>query len=463
MSYDCIIRGGTVATADLVRRADVAIADGLVAAVGPVISSEADVTIDASGLVVLPGGIDVHTHFDTEVGDDGRTADDYESGTRAAAAGGITTILNFAFPAAGQSLLGAVAREEQLAGPQAHIDYSFHPVVVPHIADGGLGEIEELRAAGFPSIKIFTTIDGFRLADEQILRVLAAAARGNVLVAVHAEDDPLASFLIERTRERSPAPEEAARDFEACHPPVAEALSVQRVAAYANAADAEVYFVHLSSAAALDALRAAKTAGTVAFGETRSAYLFLDNRQHALGPEAAKFICLPPLRSPLDQEALWDGLAHQLIDTVASDHTSWMAAEKLGPAGDFARLRPGFAGVQTWFAMLYSEAVGRRCWNLQKFVQVSSANAAKLFGLWPRKASLQPGADADLVIFDPSRQVRLTGELMQSRSDYDAHEGYECTGWPVTVISRGDVVYADGAIRSQPGRGQLIRRARTAP
>jgi dihydropyrimidinase len=113
--------------------------------------------------------------------------------------------------------------------------------------------------------------------------------------------------------------------------------------------------------------------------------------------------------------------------------------------------------------MLYSEAVGRRCWNLQKFVQVSSANAAKLFGLWPRKASLQPGADADLVIFDPSRQVRLTGELMQSRSDYDAHEGYECTGWPVTVISRGDVVYADGAIRSQPGRGQLIRRARTAP
>jgi dihydropyrimidinase len=462
MSYNCVIRGGTVATADVVRRADIAIADGRVAAVEPVIDGPADVTIDASRQLVLPGGIDVHTHFDTEVGGDGRTADNYESGTRAAAAGGITTILNFAFPAAGQSMLDAVAREEQLAGPQAHIDYGFHPVVVPHVAQGGLGQIAELQQAGFPSIKIFTTIDGFRLADEQILRVLAAAARENVLVAVHAEDDPLASFLIERTRERSPDPGEAARDFEACHPPAAEALSVQHVAAYAGAAGAEVYFVHLSSAAALDALRAARAAGTRAFGETRSAYLFLDNRQHTLGREAAKFICLPPLRSPSDQQALWDGLADRLIDTVASDHTSWMAAEKLGPAGDFARLRPGFAGVQTWFAMLYSEAVGRRGWDLQKFVQVSSANAAKLFGLWPRKASLQPGTDADIVILDPARRVRLTRELMHSRSDYEAHEGYECSGWPTTVLSRGEVVYAGGAIRSQPGRGQLVRRVRSA-
>jgi dihydropyrimidinase len=461
MSYDCVIRGGVAATADHARPADVAIRGGRIAAVEARIDDPAELVIDASDCVVVPGGIDVHTHFDTQVGDDGRTADDYESGTRAAAAGGITTILNFAFPAAGESLLAAVAREEKLAAPQAHVDYSFHPVVVPHVARAGLGELRELPAAGYPSVKIFTTIEDFRLTDEQTLRVLSAAAAQGMVVAVHAEDDALAAFLVSRTRERSPAPEQAAKDFEACHPPAAEALSVHRVAAYAREVGAEVYFVHLSSAAALDALRAARLHGTRAFGETRSAYLFLDNRQHALGREAAKFICLPPLRSRADQEALWTGLAQRDIDTVASDHTSWMAAEKLDPKGDFATLRPGFAGVQTWFGMLYGEGVRRRGWSLERFVSVSSANPAKIFGLWPRKGSLDVGSDADIVVLDPRRSVRLTQQLMQSRSDYEAHEGYQGRGWPVTVLSRGEIVYSDGIVHSQPGRGQRIRRSRT--
>ncbi|MGH3273170.1 MAG: amidohydrolase family protein [Streptosporangiaceae bacterium] len=463
MTFDCVIKGGLVATADRVRPADVAIKGGRIVAVEARIDESAKIVIDASDRVVVPGGIDVHTHFDTQVGSDGRTADDYESGTRAAAAGGITTIINFAFPSAGESLLAAVAREEKLAAPQSHVDYSFHAVVTPDVARAGLREFRDLAAAGYPSVKIFTTIEDFRLTDEQTLTVLSAAARHGILVAVHAEDDALTAFLVSRTRERSPVAAEAAMDFEACHPPAAEALAVHRVAAYAREVGAEVYFVHLSSAAALDALRAARLNGTRAHGETRSAYLFLDNRRHALGAEAAKFICLPPLRSPADQEALWDGLAQADIATVASDHTSWMAAQKLDPQGDFATLRPGFAGVQTWFGMLYGESVRRRGWSLERFVAVSSANPAKIFGLWPRKGSLDVGSDADIVVLDPRRDVRLTRELMQSRSDYEAHEGYEGRGWPVTVLSRGELVYSDDTVRSHPGRGQRLHRSSPSP
>jgi len=461
MTYDCVIKGGVAATTDFARPADVAVHGGRVAAVEAGIDDNAGLVIDASGCLVIPGGIDVHTHFDTQIGDDGRTADDYESGTRAAAAGGITTILNFAFPAAGESLLAAVAREEKLAGPQAHVDYGFHPVVVPHVAETGLHELRELPAVGCPSVKIFTTIEEFRLSDKQILHVLSTAASHGILVAVHAEDDALAAFLVSRTRGRSPVPDEAARDFEACHPPVAEALSVHRVAAYAHEVSAEVYFVHLSSAAAVDALRAAHLNGTRALGETRSAYLFLDNRRHALGREATKYICLPPLRSRADQEALWTGLENGDLVTVASDHTSWMAEEKMDPGLDFATLKPGFAGVQTWLGMLYSEGVRRRGWSLQHFVSVSSANPAKIFGLWPRKGSLDVGADADIVILDPERTVRLTRQMMQSRSDYEALEGHQALGWPTTVLSRGEVIYSDGAVCSTPGRGQLLRRSRS--
>jgi dihydropyrimidinase len=462
MTYDCVIKGGVTATADLARPADIAVRGGRIAAVETRIDDNAGLVIDASGCVVIPGGIDVHTHFDTEVGDDGRTADDYESGTRAAAAGGITTILNFAFPGAGESLLAAVAREAKLASFQAHVDYGFHPVVVPHVVETGLHELRELPAVGYPSVKIFTTIDDFRLTDEQILQVLSTAAPHGILVAVHAEDDPLSAFLVSRTRARSPVRDEAARDFEACHPPVAEALSVYRVAAYAHQVGAEVYFVHLSSAAAVDALRTARLNGTRALGETRSAYLFLDNHQHNLGREATKFICLPPLRSRADQEALWTGLEKGDLATVASDHTSWMAAEKTDPRRDFATLKPGFAGVQTWLGMLYSEGVRQRGWSLEHFVSVSSANPAKIFGLWPRKGDLNIGADADIVVLDPARSVRLTREMMQSRSDYEALEGHRAIGWPTTVLSRGEVIYSDGAVCSTPGRGQLIRRSRSA-
>ena len=178
-------------------------------------------------------------------------------------------------------------------------------------------------------------------------------------------------------------------------------------------------------------------------------------------PAAFAHARMSPLRSRADQEALWTGLENGDLVTVASDHTSWMAEEKMDPGLDFATLKPGFAGVQTWLGMLYSEGVRRRGWSLQHFVSVSSANPAKIFGLWPRKGSLDVGADADIVILDPERTVRLTRQMMQSRSDYEALEGHQALGWPTTVLSRGEVIYSDGAVCSTPGRGQLLRRSRS--
>jgi dihydropyrimidinase len=456
VSFDCIIRGGTLATAERVFDADIGITGGKIAAIEPSLPEDAGQIIDASGLVVAPGAVDVHTHFDTEVGEQA-TADDYESGSRAAAAGGITTYINFAFQEPGAGLAAAAEREVKKADGHSLIDYGFHMAVLDPRPDA-LAELAALAEDGFTSIKIFTANTGMALPDRDVLRVMQAAADAGLMVNVHAEDEALVDHLTQRLLSQG---HHGVEYLPAARPPQAEAAATARVTAYAAALRTPVYIVHLSSRAALDAVRAARGSGAQVYVETRPAYLYLDAGRYRLpARQGNKYVCWPPLREPSDQDALWAGLRSGEIQTYATDHTTWMAGQKMDPSLSFEQIPGGVSNVQTSIGMLYAEGVQAGRIPMTTFVAVTSTNPAKLFGLWPRKGCLGAGSDADLVVLDPARRFTVTSADMHSRSDFDPYEGYEAVGWPVLTISRGEVIVRDGQVLGKPGRGQFVRRSR---
>ncbi len=457
---DHIIKGGTLVSAAGTARADVGISNGRIAVIAETVEADGAEVTDASGLLVAPGAIDVHTHFDTQIGD-GSTADDYESGSRAAAAGGITTFVNFAFQSPGGTLREAAEAEQEKARGRSHLDYGVHLVVSDLSVDGLLDEIPALVEEGYSSLKIFTAVDGVALSDSQVLTVLSAAARLGVMVNVHAEDGALVDHLSSELLHQGKT---SVDNLVKARPPEAEAIATGRVAAYAKQVGATVYFVHLSCRRALDAVRQARMSGARVHVETRPAYLYLTaDRYHLPNLEGNKYVCWPPLRERDDQEALWDGLRNNEIQTYATDHTTWLIAQKMDPAKTFADIPGGISNVQTSIGMLYSEGVRRGRISLNQFVAVTATNPAKLFGLYPQKGTLAVGSDADLMLIDPNRKFRVQGPQMESRSDFDPYEGYEGSGWPVMTFSRGELIVADGKVRSQPGRGRFLRRARHQP
>ncbi len=457
---DLVIRNGTVATASESYQADIGVADGQIVTIGQGLAP-GEREIDATGLVVAPGAIDVHTHFEHFVSWIGaENADNYESGTRAAAAGGITTILNFAFQDPGEAVGAALEREMAHASSQAHIDYGMHLVPTDLSVPGVLSEVSDLADQGFASIKIFTTIGDYRLPDEDILKVLALAEQRGLLVNVHAEDDPLISHL---TESNLAAGRTGVGYLPLSRPPLAEALATRRVAEYARHLGTPVYFVHLSSLAALESVRAARAAGAEVYVETRPVYLYLDESRYDLPDrQGNKWVCLPPLRSRENQEPLWAGLRNGEIQTYATDHAPWQSDEKLGPHR-FPQIPAGVSNVQTSIGMLYAEGVLKGRISLSQFVAVTSTNPAKLFGMWPRKGTISVGADADFVLLDPQQRVTIASAEMESRADYDPYDGQEAIGWPVATVSRGEIVYENGKVTSSPGRGQLLKRTRFMP
>jgi dihydropyrimidinase len=275
---------------------------------------------------------------------------------------------------------------------------------------------------------------------------------------VHAEDEALISYLTARLLASGRS---AVRYLPDSRPPAAEAIATARTARYAAATGCAVYFVHLSSRLALNAVREARADGAQVYAETRPAYLYLDKDKYELPDKAGNnYVCWPPLRDRADQDALWQGLRDGAIDTYATDHTTYMSAEKTAGSLSFANVPGGVASVQTSIGMLYAEGVRNGRLSLRRFVQVTATNPAKLFGLWPSKGTLAPGSDADIVLIDPERRHRITETDRESRSDFEPYDGYERTGWPVTVIARGDVVVEEGRVTSKPGRGKFLRRSR---
>ncbi|MGH7905064.1 MAG: dihydropyrimidinase, partial [Candidatus Binataceae bacterium] len=406
---------------------------------------------DARGMLVIPGAVDVHTHLDAELGGM-RTADDFRSGTLAAAAGGVTTIVDYAFQKPGGTLDEAVSEWLERARDKAVIDYGFH-VAVLDPSEAALEEIPRIAARGCPSFKVFM-MRRFEERARDFLKLFAAAAESRALMNLHAEDENIIGFCTARLLSEGKT---ANRYFAASRPPLSEASAVTRALGMAEITGATPYFVHLSTAAAIDAIRRARDTGLLALAETRPIYLYLtDKRLEEPGGE--RFVGHPPLRGDADREAMWAALANGEVDVVATDHCSWMLDRKLA-ARNFNKLVPGMSNLETLLPMLYSEGVARGRISLERMVDLIAGNPAKIFGLYPKKGVLAEGSDADVVIFDPKQTVVIAAREMHSGSDYDPFEGFEVHGWPKMTIARGEPIVSNRKPAARPGRGRFIPRA----
>jgi dihydropyrimidinase len=449
---DLAIVGAAAVTPSGVKPADVGVRAGKIETVAaPGTLGRAARTIDAREMLLMPGAVDPHTHLDGEMYGS-RTADDFESGTIAAAAGGVTSVIDYAFQAEGGTLAGAISRWREKAEGRAIIDYGFHVAILDPSPET-IAEIPRMVERGVSSFKIFM-MSGFEARARDFMRAFRAAAQCGALLTIHAEDEHLIGYCTERLLA---AGKSGVEHFGASRPPLSEGAAVERGLAMTSLAGAPAYFVHLSSASALAAIRRARAEGGAVFAETRPIYLYL-TEERFLEPAGERYVGFPPLRPPKDRDAVWEALADGTVDVVATDHCSW-TLERKRAADRFTRIPPGVSNLETLVPMLYSEGVAKGRISLPRMVDLVAANPAKIFGLFPRKGAIVEGADADLVVFDPNRKVVIDAAAMHSRADYDVFQGFEVTGWPRETISRGEVIVAERAVSAAPGRGRFLERA----
>ena len=453
---DLLIKGGLVVTENTEELCDILCSNEKIKKIGKDLSAPDAEIINAEGKIVIPGGVDVHTHFNLDTGTT-VVSDDFYTGTLAAAWGGTTTIIDHpAFGPAGCSLDHQINKYHGLAGGKAVIDYSFHGVI-QHVDDNVLTMIETLANEGITSYKVYTTYD-FMLTDDKLYRVLERAAELKVLIAVHPENDGVINYLKEKFRAEGKL---SPKYHPLSRPSLCETETVSRMILFAKlAGDAPVYFVHLTNSLALDFINVARERGQKnIYAETCPQYLFLDESLYDLpGIEGLKYVMCPPLRGAADREDLWQGL-NAGLDIVGTDHCPFFfETQKIMGKDDFTKCPSGAPGVEERIPLLYSEGVGKKRISLRRFTELCCTTPAKIFGLYPEKGVIKEGSDADLVIIDPEKRVVLSKDNLHSNVDYSAYEGMELTGYPVCTISRGEVIIKDGTANAKPGRGKFFKR-----
>jgi dihydropyrimidinase len=453
-----LIKSGTIVTAVDQYRGDVLVEDEKITLIGSALADiHADKTIDASGKYVLPGGIDVHTHLDMPFG--GTTsADDFESGTTAAAFGGTTSIVDFAIQYRGQTLHHAWETWMKKAEGRAVIDYGFH-MIMTDLNDQTEQEMDALVRQGVTSFKLFMAYRGiFMLDDGSIFKALLRTGKNGGTICMHAENGDVIDVLVQRAlAEGKTAPKYHALT----RPARAEAEATHRAIALAEIADVPIYIVHLSSAEALEMVTEARDRGLPAYAETCPQYLFLsyDNYEEP-GFEGAKYVMSPPLREKAKQAQLWRGLAFNDLQCISTDHCPFcMKEQKELGRRDFSKIPNGAPGIETRMSLVYDGGVREGRISLNRFVELTSTSPAKIFGLFPRKGTIAPGSDADLVVFDPNRTVTLGAKSLHMKVDYNPYEGRKVTGAADTVLSRGRLVIEDGKFVGRPGSGSFLKRS----
>ena len=455
-----LIRNGRVVTAVDDYRADIFVEDETVSLIGRDLEVPADRTIDAAGRLVLPGGVDPHTHMDMPFG--GTTsADDFETGTRAAAFGGTTTIVDFAIQTKGQSTLQGLETWHEKAAGKAGIDYGFH-MIVTDMEDDRLWEMRRLADEGVTSYKMFMAYPGLLYVDDGTLfRAMRKAGEDGTLVCMHAEN----GIVIDEIVKLAVAEGKTSPKYHALTRPTRmEAEGVHRSIAIAEVAGVPVYIVHLSCADALEQVMLARDRGAQVFAETCPQYLFLDLSHYDQEDfEGAKYVMTPPLREKWNQDHLWRGLGFGDLQSISTDHCPFcFKDQKVLGIDDFSKIPNGAPGVENRMSLVYNGGVAGGRLSVNKFVELTSTAAAKLFGLFPKKGTIAVGSDADLVIFNPDRREVISvnnPHTHHMRVDYNTYEGIEVQGVAEIVISRGRVVVEDNIWHGRAGGGNFIKRA----
>ncbi len=458
MSFDTIIANGTVTTAVDTYSADIGISDGKITAIAASLPREQGKNvIDAKGKYVFPGGIDVHTHLDMPFG--GTTSsDDFATGTRAALHGGTTTLIDFAIQYKGQSLRTAFDTWMAKADGKAHCDYGFH-CIITDLPDARVEEMGQMVREGVPTFKLFMAYPGVLMLDDgSIFKALRATAKNGGMVCMHAENGSAIDVIVQQAlAEGKTAPKYHALT----RPTTAEAEAVSRAVALAEMAGAPMYIVHLSCNDALEKVREARDRGLPVYAETCPQYLYLSlENMDAPGFEGAKYVFTPPLREKWNQEKLWEGLKHDQLQVVSTDHCPFCFKEQkeLGK-GDFTKIPNGGPGIEHRMSLVYSGAVASGRFSVNRFVEIVSTTPAKLFGLYPRKGAIAVGSDADLVVFDGKRKHTISVKTHHMRVDYSMFEGITVTGMPDVVMTRGRVVVEGEEFRGKAGSGNFLKRA----
>ena len=458
-----LIKGGTVVTAGDTLEADVLIEDGVVKAVGAGLDAEGAQVVDASGLLVMPGGIDPHTHLDMPFGGTS-SSDDFFTGHRAAAFGGTTCHIDFVIQTKGESLKAGIQTWRKKAEGKAAVDYGFH-VAVTDPNDATIAEIPSLADEGVTSLKVFLAYKGvFQVDDTAFLKILKAAEKAEMLTMVHAENGDAIAMETERLlAEGKTAP----GYHNVAHSAIIEAEATSRAVDFVEMTGAPLYIVHVASGQGLQAIRRGRRKGLPVMAETCIQYLYLtDKAIDTEDFEGAKYICSPPPKTEWDKSIVYECVADGTIQTMATDHCPFwfeggkdgrIAGKELGK-GNWAKVPNGVPGIEDRYVMLWHLAVNSGLITPERFVALTSANAAKIFGMYPKKGTIAVGADADIVLFDPDKKRTISAATHHMNVDYNCYEGVEVTGWPVKVFSRGSLIVDGDEWLGKEGAGQFVPR-----
>ncbi len=450
-----LIKNGTVISGADNYKADLLIEEGRITSIGTALTCPGAQEVDATGRLVMPGGIDVHTHIDMPFMGT-HSSDNFETGTIAAAFGGTTSLIDFIIPEKGKPMADALATWHAKSEGQAAIDYGFHMCIV-EMTDATMGELDAMLKEGITSFKLFTDYPGvFQIDDGAIFRALRWAGAHGALIQVHAVNGTATAVIIEESAARG---ELDPVHHGLCRPSRLEGEATSRVIDLAEVAGAPIYIVHLTCDEALHAVREARHRGVKVFAETCPQYLYLNHDHLALPDfEGAKYVCNPPVREAWHAEKLWGGLASGDLQTVATDHCPFnFKGQKEMGRGDFRKIPNGMPGIETRLSLLHQGVVEGKI-TINQFVYAVSTEPAKLFGLYPRKGAIVVGADADLVIWNPEKVVDLSAARLHMRVDHSVYEGLKVTGGPEQVFLRGELIVDGDKYLGQPGTGRFLRR-----
>ncbi|MDF2672523.1 MAG: hydA [Clostridiales bacterium] len=446
-----IIKNGFIITEEGIIKSDILIENEKITTIASnIIAEPIDEIIDANGKFIMPGIIDAHVHYYMKTAE-GRTIDNYESGTTSAAFGGVTTFIDYASPIEGKGLLEALKARENEAQGHSFIDYNFHMEITGEF-EQDFNQLQDLKKYGITSLKIYTTYGSSQLSEDRIPSLLKKAKENNMLVTVHAEDNDIVTNLKKKfIHEEKSSPKYHAES----RPNEAETTAIKKILKMAKEVDAPVYFVHVSTGEGAEIIKNARISGQKVYGETCPHYLLLTDDCYK-GEEPQKYIMTPPLRKGGDQNILWKSIVDGTLQCITTDHCSFHIKDKLKSKSCFDTI-PGIGGSETLLSLLFSQGVNKEFFSIEHMVSLLSTNPAKMFGLYPQKGTIKVGSDGDLVIFDPKKEVTLKGSELHSAAEYTVFEGYKLKGYPVMTIIRGSIICKNNKLMATKPTGKFIR------